>query len=537
MARDLGDQRDRLPDDPCEGTVTRIADDGFAGEPVPILCEGSDEPFPLDVLPEEVAEFVCLVAASTETESALAAMVALGCASVVTSGRVFVGSQSWRESTNLYLLAILGSGEGKSPVFGKVAGILHTLEGELIEQARPAVAGAKAERELLEDRKKKLKHAVSKAADLEEEQRLAGDFRQLCKELEALAKPTVPRLLANDATPEALTSAAANNGGIIAVVSGETPLFGTISGKRYSGAPNIDFLLSAHSGESFTVDRTGRGTEHIRAAYLTLCLAIQPIVVRDTKRVAELEERGLIGRFLPIWPQSNVGYRSREFVPLPAHEQEAWNDYVRRLFHWAREQERFVPLTDAALAAFTRWRKEVERERRPGSWLHDFPAWGGKFDSAVLRLSGLLAVMHHETEVNENALRRGIVLAEFFAAHVRGMYASAEMSDSDRDVAKAKRIITERKVTRASRRELHRMTSMDSEERCSELLERLERDNWLTRDKGSGGDPPRRGRPSIAYRVNPRVFDQRESAAKNGKNVFGSFDRGFAASEVNHGGQ
>ena len=67
----------------------------------------------------------------------------------------------------------------------------------------------------------------------------------------------VPRLVADDVTPEAAASLLAEQGGRLAVLSAEGGIFATLAG-RYSGAPNLEVFLKGHAGDLLIVDRKGR---------------------------------------------------------------------------------------------------------------------------------------------------------------------------------------------------------------------------------------------------------------------------------------
>ncbi len=479
----------------------------FEGDPVPITGEGCNKPFPVGVLPADIARFVEAVAASTETDPALAAVVVLGVFSAITAGRVSIEVQEgWSEPSNLYIVAVLASGEGKSPVFAKVARILQEIERQLIEETKALVAERRAEREVIEEQIKAYKRKVGKA-DADEREVLLADIGELAARLEQKPAIAYPRLLANDATPEALARLAAENEGIIAVVSAETPIFGTVSGARYSGAPNFEFLLSGHSGESFTVDRMNREPEHIEAAYLTLCVAVQPIVMRSARKVQDLEERGLLGRVLFAWPESRVGYRRRKLVPLADAELRSWESRVRSTFERLRKAAVQLGLSPEARAALEGWRGGIERERRPGGRLEHIAAWGGKYDSQVIRLSSLLAVMHDEESIGERRMRDAIDLGAYFEANVLCLYQDLGISDLERSVQRLKRRIVEKNWGVCTKRDLHRAAKAATADECSAMVERLEEDHWILEEPRNHGGSPRGGRPTTEYRVNPRVHE------------------------------
>jgi len=109
--------------------------------------------------------------------------------------------------------------------------------------------------------------------------------------------PPIPRLLADDATPEAAASLLAEQGGTLAIISAEGGIFDIIAG-RYSpkAAPNMDLWLKGHSGDPLRVDRKGRPPEHIPRPALTLGLMIQPTVLGAIAANHQFRGRGFLAR-------------------------------------------------------------------------------------------------------------------------------------------------------------------------------------------------------------------------------------------------
>jgi hypothetical protein len=132
---------------------------------------------------------------------------------------------------------------------------------------------------------------------------------------EAIDVPAVPRLVADDITPEAAASLLAEQGGRLAIISAEGGIFDIIAG-RYSGnVPNMDLWLKGHSGDPLKVDRKGRSPEYVRRPALTLGLMIQPEVLGAIAGNRQFRGRGFLARILYAWPESRVG--RREIGPPP----------------------------------------------------------------------------------------------------------------------------------------------------------------------------------------------------------------------------
>ena len=125
------------------------------------------------------------------------------------------------------------------------------------------------------------------------------------------------RLLADDATPEALTSLLAENQGCMGIISAEGGLFDMAAG-QYSDHVNIDVLLKAYSGDPMMVDRKGRPAEQIEHPCLTMLLTVQPSVLRTVMQNAVFRGRGFLARILYTLPPSLVGRRRFETQPVPS---------------------------------------------------------------------------------------------------------------------------------------------------------------------------------------------------------------------------
>jgi replicative DNA helicase len=89
------------------------------------------------------------------------------------------------------------------------------------------------------------------------------------------------------------------------VSSDEGELFQLLAG-RYSGAPNFEIVLKAHTGGKLRVDRRGR-SEIVDSATLVIAMTVQPDVLRGIAENPAFRARGLTARFLYTLPKSLVG--------------------------------------------------------------------------------------------------------------------------------------------------------------------------------------------------------------------------------------
>ena len=120
--------------------------------------------------------------------------------------------------------------------------------------------------------------------------------------LDSIAVPEVPRLVADDVTPEAAASA-----GRAGRTAGDHLRRGRdLRHHRRplppKAVPNMDLWLKGHSGDPLRVDRKGRPPEHIPRPALTLGLMIQPAVLDAIAANQQFRGRGFLARILYARP-------------------------------------------------------------------------------------------------------------------------------------------------------------------------------------------------------------------------------------------
>jgi hypothetical protein len=272
-------------------------------------------PFPVDEVMGWMAGPIKELSAQLQTPVDLVAMMTLAAVSATVRGRIrarFVGD--WEEPLNLYVCAVLGPGETKSPALSKIVAPLRKMEEEARAEAKKLIVEAAFTKEILDGRAKKLREEAMKYTgdNHYEATRMQAQAREAAEEAEQASVPVEPRWLAGDMTPEALVSMLAQQGGSLAHLSAEGELLDTILGGRYSsGAPHISALLTAHDGrEPLLVHRKRDDDIEVPNPCLTLGLAVQPQVLEQMGSTDVAMRRGLAARFLFSLPASLVGRRN-----------------------------------------------------------------------------------------------------------------------------------------------------------------------------------------------------------------------------------
>ena len=237
---------------------------------------------------------MCAVADSLSVPVDLAALAALGVISTAIAGAVEIQLKSdWKEPANLYLVGIARSGEGKSPMLTKLEAPLLEIERDRQEQFRTVQADAETQRAILEKRRRS---AINEGKD--------DDAYKAARDLDDLPALALPRLVAHDATPEALVKLLSENGGRLGVISDEGGEVFELS-FRYgnSGRANLGIYLHGWDGRRYVEDRAGRDPRTIDRTTLTMALMVQQVHLerlaaglRTARNVAGLSQSALAWR-------------------------------------------------------------------------------------------------------------------------------------------------------------------------------------------------------------------------------------------------
>jgi replicative DNA helicase len=483
--------------------------------PQPLTERHQLERFPVDALPGSVAAMVDAIAVATQTDGAMAGVAALGVLSACAGGRAQVEvRRGWREPVNVYCAVVAAPGERKSAVVQAMTHPLVLAEQRLAQAIRPKRIAAHTTREIAYRRAEAAKVAAGKAAP-QQQQRLLEEA--VTAELLAaqISVPAMPKLIADDITPEAAVSLLADQQGRLAVISAEGGLFETIAGRYSGGVPNLEVWLKGHAGDAITVDRKGRDPEHIRHPALTLLLMLQPAVLTAVARHSLLEGRGLLARFLFALPSSRMGTRRIAAPPVPEPIEQAYGDVVASIVTslWDSADAAILQLSDTAHDTVIDFERTIEPEFLPLGKLHPIRDWGSKMTGATMRIAGLLHLAKHPVDawnhpINAETVEDAIQLAKFFTSHAiaafDAMHTDPLLDDAEYLLAVIKRLNREE----LSQRDMMVQGSRSRFRRVKDLvpvLALLEEHGYIgtVASENSGGP----GRPaSPRWQVHPQLL-------------------------------
>ncbi|WP_149180849.1 DUF3987 domain-containing protein [Streptomyces sp. TRM49041] len=482
-------------------------------EPIPLDRQPKLPSFPVHALPRWVADFVAALAEETQTPPDLAGALALSVLATAAGGRAVVHVRGrWREPTNLFVVVALGPANRKSAVFAAMTAPLYEAENALVEGSSLAIVEAEVTARMAREAADKAAAQAAKA-DGPERDNLVADAIGLAQTAESLSVPPRPRLLADDATPETVTTLLSEQGGRLAVMSAEGGIFDIIAG-RYSGVPNMEVFLKGHAGDRLRVDRRSR-QEFIEAPALTMGLAVQPSVLEDIGKNRGFDGRGLLARFLYCLPESLVGYRKIDPDPVPATVAAAYERNVYaltlRLADWT--DPLVVQVGAEAHAMLKAYEQRVEPQlRAKGGRLGHIGKWAGKLIGSAVRIAGLIHLAEHidggnNTPISEATMRAAIELADYFAAHALTVF---DLMGADAALARARSLLSvleDNGWQSVSRRDLFAKLSRSEFPTIADLepvVAVLEEHGYIRSET-----PPRTGKrgrpPAPRYLVHPSV--------------------------------
>ena len=263
-------------------------------------------PLPIEACGPILGPLVAAVAKQVQVPSDMVINMVLSTITAAAQGRWKIRIEpGWTETLSVSTVTLAASGERKTPILALLTKPLVEYERKLQQEHGYDVAFRAEEIKLaqaqVDQTRKNIQRGKATNWDLQAE----------VESLQLLEPLYLPRLVAGDATPEALAILMAQQNGRIGVLSAEPGFFANVAG-RYSrdGASNLDVVLQGTSGERIVVDRVTRDPLVINNPCLTISVCLQPGLLDALGRRPELRFAGFLARFLYVLPEPMVGRRS-----------------------------------------------------------------------------------------------------------------------------------------------------------------------------------------------------------------------------------
>lgn len=379
------------------------APEPWESDPVPLGGFQSEAaPLPLSILPGAVGDMVDAVRDTYRQPPDLIAACALGVLSIATRNRFRVEmKRDHRTHTNLYFMAALPPGGGKTPVLKSLSRPLEDWQREARPAWEKSLADWKRRAALVDARIKGIRRRMEKDGGEPFEMEQAGnDIAALEDELGPA--PPMPCAFTTDATSEALARIMAGNGGTAAVLSSEGRKMLGVAKGRYVEGGDIDLWLAGHAGDFCRIDRRGSEPVEIPHPNLAALILTQPDSLADLGELPAMRESGFLARWLYICPEALPSRYNVESVPDGTAR--AWCDLVRRIMDYkpaqGREGEPLPHLLTMDPQALDLWREFHDAtHRRLADGRETMPpilqGWESKLPEHVARLAGLVRIVRH----------------------------------------------------------------------------------------------------------------------------------------------
>ena len=461
--------------------------------------------FPTESLPYPLNEWVITVSESTETPVDMASVCALAVLSCAVQGKFVVSPKShYDEPLNLYFLIIANSGERKSAIVRLMTQPIYQYERK--ENERRCLQ-MESDQLKLSSMKKQIE-TLEREGNTEE----AANVRYQYRLLEQHQTKSL-RLIADDITPEAMTSLLANNNGVLSIITTEGGIFDTLAG-RYSNTISIDTVLKAYSGDPIRVDRKGREGEVINNPTLTMLISAQDNVLAEIMKNEAFKSRGLTARILYSRPKSKMGNRSYDTPEIDTDLELAYKQLITKLLEIPYPSNGVLPsihLSTSAKDKVKHFHDWLEPKLVDG--LEHMDGWGAKLLGNMLRLSGILHCAKNPKEPEQIALsadtaQQAITISKYFLRHAKCVY---NLLGTDKDIQLAKHIIKklqQQEKSELTKYQIYRMCrgSFQKVEDISPILDILVDYGYLKEKRNTA---PTGGRPrGSSYLLNPIFFDK-----------------------------
>jgi hypothetical protein len=406
---------------------------GAGPAPVPAELEAERPPFPAEVFPTRVANFVRRVSAAMACPVDFPALGALVVsASAVGAARSLEVKGGWAEKPGMYAVIVSKPGTTKTPALRTVMAPIYEAQDRLHEEHKAAV------RKYREDME-----AYRQAAQAPE----AGGPPP-----ERPAEPgAMPHLFAVDTTTEALArNLLDNRKGILVFRDEASGWVRSLDMYRSRGADR-QLYLSLWSAELLKVDRRGHHDQPIIIPHpcVSVLGGIQPDLLGELEDEGGRED-GFVHRILFSYPPEGKipGWVDDE---LTEEDQLGWQLVLGRLLNLrpvkpegSSERPKALRLSPEGRQAFQEFCDGLAGQMNDADFPPELVGPCSKLKSYCVRFALVLHLLrvacdeagggHDEGQVDAEDVGNAMKLCDYFRAHFRAVYLRLQQTREDRQV-------------------------------------------------------------------------------------------------------
>lgn len=473
-------------------------------------------PVPVDVLPEPARSFADAGSEAIQVPVELMIMGVIGAVSAAAQGKYKVRiKEDYSEPLNTYSVTYLPPAERKSAALVKCKKPLIDWEIGESKRLQPEIDAKVSERKT---RLKAIETLRAKAGKAQSSADLENTIEQVHQlETDLPEVPCPPRFFIDDITPEGLALFMSSHDNRAAILEAEGGIFELMAGLYTKGASNLNIWLKSWSSESINVDR--KTTESIRVVNpaLTICLIVQPEVLRSIGEKPGFRGLGLLGRFLYCFPKSRLGQRRVETKPVQADISLRYKSMLVGIAQteWAVNDKgdnthQYLCLSKGAYQEWRKFAEQIEAELGNDGIFSGMTDWAGKIPGQAARIAGLFHIIENEeptvSPISLETMSMALKFAAIMTEHAQVAFGQMSAEPTVACAGKILKWIADNNITQFSTREAHRAVrgTFKTMKEIEPGLDELEGRGYvrlLSLPKKAG--PGRR--PGKKYNVNPYV--------------------------------
>ncbi len=471
--------------------------------------------FDPNLFPEPLCSFIKEFSDYSETPPALSGFCTLGAVSASITGKFWTEPVPGHlESLNLYLMALLETGNRKTSALKAAVAPIEAWEKRQADHFGPLIQKAKVKRENEEAKIKAYRSGFKKGKD-----QLIAEAEVENLQLNLTNIPTIPRIIASDITPERMASIMFEQNEVLSIISDEGGFLDNISGRYNKGLANLDLFLKAYDGSTCRVDRQSKASTPIllKEPYLTTLICPQPFVLQSLSSKPEFRNKGAIGRFLYTLPDSKIGYRVGNKTPPSKTTKKNYEELISKLLeikipkNEIEKKERIISFDKDASKIMYQVSQDIERKMREGNSLYFIKDWGSKFSAKVARIAAIFELITNseKTSMNLTVSSESMLRAEAFSHYLeKQALRTFNLIDADPNRENALYIlnwIKKKELKQFTKRKCHNslQTRFPKVAFLNPALQLLTDHNYIRR-KEQDKVPHR---PSDHFEVNPHLYN------------------------------
>ena len=462
------------------------------GLPEPLYADFEKHPYPIEALPEPIKQAVQEVQRFIQAPTALVANCALSSLSVAIQGHIDMQrADGLRSPVSLYMMTIADSGERKTSVDSLFIKPIREFDQKQAEIAKPLINRYKTDLAAWEAQRAGILQALKQnAANKEPKQSrcLHDDLIEL--DQNKPEPPKVPRLMAGDATPEALAYRLAKEWPIAGLISSEA---GTVLGSHGMGKDsamrNLAQLNVLWDGAQLDIERRTSESFTVRDVRLTTALQIQEATLREFlgKNGVLARGSGFLARFLLAWPETTQGTRLYSAPPKAWPSLSAFNQRISQILNEQLNinnngtlQPKTLEFTPDAQQSWIEFLNEIERALPSGGELHDIRDVASKTADNAARLAALFHVYEHgkDAAVNAETFSRASQIATWHLLEGKRFYGELALPEEMANAARLNDWLVsfckQNIVTNIKRGDIQRLSPFRNKEKLDVIIKDLE---------------------------------------------------------------